>query len=385
MSRRFHGMALVAGFTLALTACAGDLGNAPMAGLPTPSGATSPATSAAPQGSQSQNTPAPSQMSTDATATSSSPAATHSHTASTTSKQTKAPAILKRGDHGDQVRELQHRLLQLDWYEGKITPEYGNTTQVSVEGFQSKRKLPVTGEVDQKTWDVLVSMTTKPSHDQMYNILKPGPALLKSGDAGDKGRDLQARLKQIDWYDKLVDGSYGATTVEAVKGFQKKRGIPVTGEVDQRTLDALRAMTTQPTTEELTNKPPKKRPAGSLDQRCMSGRVLCISKTTRTISWVIDGKILKTMDVRFGSELTPTREGVFTLFWKSRDHVSTLYHTKMPYAMFFSGGQAVHYSADFAARGYNGASHGCVNVRDRAGIQWLFDQTREGDKVVVHR
>ena len=46
-----------------------------------------------------------------------------------------------------------------------------------------------------------------------------------------------------------------------------------------------------------------------------------------------------------------------------------LYGSAMPYAMFFSGGQAVHYSSDFAARGYAGASHGCVNVRDHAGIR----------------
>lgn len=57
----------------------------------------------------------------------------------------------------------------------------------------------------------------------------------------------------------------------------------------------------------------------------------------------------------------------------------------MPYAMFFSGGQAVHYSADFAARGYTGASHGCVNVRDRAGIAALFDTVKKGTKVVVYR
>jgi lipoprotein-anchoring transpeptidase ErfK/SrfK len=57
----------------------------------------------------------------------------------------------------------------------------------------------------------------------------------------------------------------------------------------------------------------------------------------------------------------------------------------MPYAMFFSGGQAVHYSPDFAARGYNGASHGCVNVRNLAGIQSLFAQARVGDKVIVYR
>ena len=57
----------------------------------------------------------------------------------------------------------------------------------------------------------------------------------------------------------------------------------------------------------------------------------------------------------------------------------------MPYAMFFSGGQAVHYSPDFAARGYSGASHGCVNVRNLVGIQSLFAQARVGDKVIVYR
>jgi lipoprotein-anchoring transpeptidase ErfK/SrfK len=57
----------------------------------------------------------------------------------------------------------------------------------------------------------------------------------------------------------------------------------------------------------------------------------------------------------------------------------------MPYAMFFSGGQAVHYSADFAAQGYAGASHGCVNVRNLNGIKWLYGQVRAGDKVIVYR
>ena len=78
------------------------------------------------------------------------------------------------------------------------------------------------------------------------------------------------------------------------------------------------------------------------------------------------------------------REGSFTVGWKSRNHVSKLYDSAMPYAMFFSGGQAVHYSSDFAARGYAGASHGCVNVRDLGGIASLFGQVNLGDKVVVY-
>ena len=100
---------------------------------------------------------------------------------------------------------------------------------------------------------------------------------------------------------------------------------------------------------------------------------------------MVDGKARLRMDVRFGSVRTPTREGWFSVGWKSRHHVSSIYDTAMPYAMFFSGGQAVHYSADFAARGYNGASHGCVNVRNLPGIQTLFAQVRVGDKVIVYR
>ena len=53
--------------------------------------------------------------------------------------------------------------------------------------------------------------------------------------------------------------------------------------------------------------------------------------------------------------------------------------------MFFSGGQAVHYSPYFARDGYNGGSHGCVNLRDYEGAQWLFDHTPTGSRVVVYR
>ena len=181
-----------------------------------------------------------------------------------------------------------------------------------------------------------------------------------------------------------MTGSYGSMTVGAVKGFQDKRAIPVTGEVDHRTWNRLTAMTRTPSNDEKHNRTPKPSAAG-LDSRCMTGRALCISKATNSLVWVIDGKPQMRMDVRFGSQELPTREGSFSVGWKSRNHVSTIYHTKMPYAMFFSGGQAVHYSPDFAARGYNGASHGCVNVRNLAGIQSLFNDVRVGDKVIVYR
>ncbi|HEX6194826.1 MAG TPA: L,D-transpeptidase family protein [Jiangellaceae bacterium] len=294
-------------------------------------------------------------------------------------------ALLASGDSGDDVRELQARLKQIAWYAPKITGEYDGITEEAVLGFQAKRGYEATGEVDQQTWDKLVEMTREPTDDEMHNRLTPGPTIIGPGSDEGKVRELQARLRQIEWFDQEVTGHYGDVTAAAVSGFQVKRGFPETGEVDQRTWDRLVEMTRQPTEDELYNREPEDTNANGIDARCLTGRALCIDKATNSLRWVVDGNVQYSTDVRFGCVGTPTREGQFDVYWKSEHHVSSLYDSEMPFAMFFDGGQAVHYSEDFATVGYDGCSHGCVNVRDYDGIAALFDQVRVGDKVVVYR
>lgn len=290
--------------------------------------------------------------------------------------------VLERGDRGLQVRELQHRLSQLAWYFTPPSGTFDRPTVRAVRGFQGKRGFEATGEVDHRTWKRLRTMTRMPTPDEMFN--RAGPALFSAGDASAEVRQIQARLRQIQWFFGDVTDTYGELTVAAVEGFQGKRMIPVTGEVDQRTLDLLVAMTHEPTADELANRPPDPAEGATLDPRCLTGRTLCIDKSSNSLRWVVDGDVQVTVDVRFGREGMETREGQFAVTYKSRDHVSSLYDTPMPFSMFFSGGQAVHYSPDFAANGYNGASHGCVNVRDYDTIAALFDQVSVGDKVVVY-
>jgi len=206
--------------------------------------------------------------------------------------------------------------------------------------------------------------------------------LFEHGDQGRGVRIVQARLRQIGWYEGDVTGSFDDKTRKAVRKFQKQQELPVTGVVDRRTLRTLEGLTHRPTNAEMTNQPP---PPDDLDRRCLTGRVMCVDKTTSSLRWVVDGRVRVTLAARFGGPSTPTREGAFAVYRKSRDHVSSLYDTPMPYAMFFSGGQAVHYSPDFAANGYNGASHGCVNIRARAAIARLFDIVRIGTPVIVYR
>ena len=210
-------------------------------------------------------------------------------------------------------------------------------------------------------------------------------ALWTNGSTGTNVRKVEARLVQLKLLEKrYLDNEYGTMTRNAVKKFQKSKGIPQLGYVDQNTLDKLAAVTHEPTQAELY--PPAPVVNGKqLDARCATGVVLCIDKSTRKLRYVVDGVVKMQLDVRFGAVKTATREGSFTVGWKSRNHVSKLYDSPMPFAMFFSGGQAVHYSSDFAARGYNGASHGCVNVRNLGGIKVLFDQIKVGDKVIVYR
>lgn len=139
----------------------------------------------------------------------------------------------------------------------------------------------------------------------------------------------------------------------------------------------------------LTATKPKPKTASTagvtLDNRCTTGLVICISKADRQLRLVQDGKIVLSLDARFGSEAGPTREGTFKIEWRDKDWVSKMYGSKMPYAMFFSGGEAIHYSSDFAARGYAGNSHGCVNIRSMSGLQYLWDHAPVGTTVVVYR
>jgi peptidoglycan hydrolase-like protein with peptidoglycan-binding domain len=313
-----------------------------------------------------------------------SPSPTKKPTAAKPPSAPKPALVVAKGAKGERVRELQVRLRQLDWYSGSITGRYGKSTVKGVKGFQGKRDLKKTGNVDAKTWSQLKKRTKAPTKDQKHNVLRPGRAIYQQGSSGDKVRELQARLKQIAWFSGPVTGTYGSATAQAVRGFQDKRDIPETGQVDARTWSRLLAMTRTPTDDAKHNRLPKPSKTG-LDKRCLTGRAICISKSSNSLTWVVDGKPQLRMDVRFGAVGTPTREGSFSIQRKERTWTSTIYHSKMPYSMFFSGGQAVHYSSDFAARGYAGASHGCVNVRNLAGISSLFSQARTGDKVIVYR
>jgi hypothetical protein len=125
-----------------------------------------------------------------------------------------------------------------------------------------------------------------------------------------------------------------------------------------------------------------------LPRQCTAtAKVLCISKNDRKLRFVVNGRVRLTLDARFGDARGSgfaTHEGFFTVFRKERMSWSKPYRVYMPYSMYFSGGQAVHYSSAFAREGYNGSSHGCVNIRDMKLLAWLYSRAPIGTPVYIY-
>ena len=168
----------------------------------------------------------------------------------------------------------------------------------------------------------------------------------------------------------VANKTFGTSTQTEVKQFQTKFWLPATGVIDQRTWDLLGHMA---------------EPLNTLPAQCTSAPVvLCADKTAKLLRYVVDGKVKLTLDARFGLPGMETGEGTFYVGRKARDHISTLYHTWMPFAMFFNGGEAVHYSPYFQRDGYNGGSHGCIGIRDIKAAAWLFDRVPSGSRVYVY-
>ncbi len=196
---------------------------------------------------------------------------------------------------------------------------------------------------------------------------------LRKGHYGYKIARLQERLA---WLGYDIDASntsrqaYGGSTASAVRAFQTKNWLDPTGVTDRQTWVKLARMA---------------EPLGILPLRCTEVKVaLCIDKTTRTLRYVVHGKVKLLTDARFGAPGMETGEGLFTIKEKSFDHISSIYHTWMPRAMFFNGDEAVHYSPDFASVGYIRGSHGCVGIRDMDLATELFEKVEVGTRVYVY-
>ncbi len=147
---------------------------------------------------------------------------------------------LKRGSKGEAVKELQRRLKELGYYKSTIDGEYGSGTVSAVKAFQKKNGLTQSGTADAATLKKVYSSSAIGATE---NTDTNTTTTLKRGDKGEAVKELQKRLKELGYYNTVVDSEYGSGTVNAVKAFQKKNGLSQTGIADSATLKKVYSTT----------------------------------------------------------------------------------------------------------------------------------------------
>lgn len=80
---------------------------------------------------------------------------------------------------------------------------------------------------------------------------------LASARADEQTRGVQAALKEKGFYYGQVDGQPGAETMMAVRRYQIRNGLPVTGNADEATLGSLRGRSGEPERPTISAVPPK--------------------------------------------------------------------------------------------------------------------------------
>ncbi|MEU9911944.1 L,D-transpeptidase family protein [Streptomyces sp. NPDC051001] len=172
------------------------------------------------------------------------------------------------------------------------------------------------------------------------------------------------------WLKLKVDGKQSKADCRAIRAFQVKHKIkPAIGFAGPVTWSRMQYLSA------------KKNPNAARKCRVRTYRVACVD-LDRQITWVQKGEkvVFGPVPMRSGRAGYKTRTGWFKVYWKHKNHVSTLYHQPMPYAQFFSGGQAFHavYGSIFTTVG----SMGCVNLR-LGDARKLWGVLKKGDRVHV--
>ncbi|SCE25105.1 L,D-transpeptidase catalytic domain [Streptomyces sp. SolWspMP-5a-2] len=198
--------------------------------------------------------------------------------------------------------------------------------------------------------------------------------LVPIGDAVGKvacSRSTGPYQRQVErWLGLPVDGKQSAADCRAVRAFQKQRGIkPANGFAGPVTWATM----------QLVGARRNPNAAGRCPVRPQ--RVACVD-LDRQLTWVQKGRkvVFGPVPMRSGRPAHATRTGWFRIYWKHKNHWSTLYNSPMPYAQFFSGGQAFH--AVYGSIHTTVGSWGCVNLR-LPDARKLWGVLKKNDRVYV--
>lgn len=146
-----------------------------------------------------------------------------------------AGTTLKLNSQGTKVSQLQTDLKQLGYYYAKITGNFGAKTEAAVKAFQKAKGLTADGVAGKKTLDAIAVAVDKAGGSSSGS----SSTNMKLGSTGTAVSALQQNLTTLGYYYGDVTGHYGNLTQQAVKKFQKAKGLTQDGVASTATLNAI--------------------------------------------------------------------------------------------------------------------------------------------------
>lgn len=149
------------------------------------------------------------------------------------------------------IKEIQTYLYAISLFDSRIPAiipdgNYGTETAVTVKAFQRAYGLADTGSVDSATWNKIVSVYRgyQRTEPRPLNCFPSETHIVRAGDKGELVCIIQSLLRTLrKYFDNIPPitscGTYSDDTVRAVRTFQQKVGLPVSGIVDCKTWNML--------------------------------------------------------------------------------------------------------------------------------------------------
>jgi peptidoglycan hydrolase-like protein with peptidoglycan-binding domain len=157
--------------------------------------------------------------------------------------RTALPAV---GQSGDAVWSVQQALINKGVpVKGGADGKFGTATARAIAAFQKKSGIAVTSRLDEAT-AVALGLVAAPKPVVTASVVT-NSSFPKFGDKGDVVRTIQhAMMRDSIGLPGGVDGHFGNATRAAIAEFQKRRGLAITGEIDQATMNAITALVPTP-------------------------------------------------------------------------------------------------------------------------------------------
>ena len=150
--------------------------------------------------------------------------------------------VLYQGNDGQLVEDLQTALIQLGYLSGKADGKYGEKTAKAVAAFQKNNRLNDSGCADAATQGKLYETEAVDSQGRTRRVTV-APTIegfpISRNKTGELVRRIQSCLTVLGYYSGEIAGKYTDRTIEAMKQFQSKNSLKVTGVANAETQERL--------------------------------------------------------------------------------------------------------------------------------------------------